>query len=225
MEQGSFPPKVREIVLERQSAKLLGYEIGDKVFIKLADDRQYELTLSGIAHDVNEIPYAILGDATAYVSMDTLRWMGEIAAYNRLEVVVQGEDVGKADALEVAEKIKKRILEPAGYQVFSVRIPGVGSDPGDHWAHNQIRGFILILQIMSIMATLLSGGLIINTVSAILIQQTKQIGILRAIGASRKQIVSMYLLNVLIFAVAGFLLALPFGLVGAGGYRILRRNS
>ncbi len=215
MEQGSFPPKVREIVLERQSAKLLGYEIGDKVFIKLADDRQYELTLSGIAHDVNEIPYAILGDATAYVSMDTLRWMGEIAAYNRLEVVVQGEDVEKADALEVAEKIKKRILEPAGYQVFSIRIPGVGSDPGDHWAHNQIRGFILILQIMSIMATLLSGGLIINTVSAILIQQTKQIGILRAIGASRKQIISMYLLNVLIFAVAGFLLALPFGLVGS----------
>jgi putative ABC transport system permease protein len=210
-----FPPRVREIILERQSAQLLGYEVGDKVTIKLADDRQYALTLSGIAHDVNEIPYAILGDATGYVSMDTLRWMGQSATYNRLEVVVQGEDIGKSYALDVADKIKKRILEPAGYQVLSIRIPGVGSDPGDHWAHNQIRGFILILQIMSVMATLLSGGLIVNTISAILIQQTKQIGILRAIGAARKQIVSMYLLNILIFSVAGLILAIPFGLAGS----------
>jgi putative ABC transport system permease protein len=147
--------------------------------------------------------------------MDTLRWMGQSATYNRLEVVVQGEDIGKSYALDVADKIKKRILEPAGYQVLSIRIPGVGSDPGDHWAHNQIRGFILILQIMSVMATLLSGGLIVNTISAILIQQTKQIGILRAIGAARKQIVSMYLLNILIFSVAGLILAIPFGLAGS----------
>ncbi|MCX8061955.1 MAG: FtsX-like permease family protein [Anaerolineales bacterium] len=215
MEQGVFPPKVREIILERQSAQLLGYQVGDKVLIKLADERQYELTLSGIAHDLNEIPFAILGNASGYISMDTLRWMGEIPGYNRLEVVVEGEKVEKAVALEVAEKIKKRILEPSGYVVYSVRIPGVGSDPGDHWAHNQIRGFILILQIMSVMATLLSGGLIINTISAILIQQMKQIGILRAIGASRKQIISMYLLNILIFASAGLLLAIPLGLIGS----------
>ncbi|GAB4483419.1 MAG: FtsX-like permease family protein [Anaerolineales bacterium] len=215
MEQGDFPPKVREIILERQSAQLLGVEVGDKVLIELPNDRQYELTLSGIAHDVNEIPFAIMGDATGYVNMDTLRWMGEVGAYNRLEVVVKGEKVEKSYALEVADKIKKRVVEPAGYQVLSIRIPGVGSDPGDHWAHNQIRGFILILQIMSVMATLLSGGLIINTISAILIQQTKQIGILRAIGASRKQIVSMYLVNVMIFALAGLILAIPFGLIGS----------
>lgn len=215
MERGVFPPKVREIILERQSAQLLGYQVGDQVLVKLADDRQYELTVSGIAHDLNEIPFAIMGNASGYISMDTLRWMGEIPTYNRLEIIVKGDAVEKASALEVAEKVKKRILEPAGYLVFSIRIPGVGSDPGDHWAHNQIRGFILILQIMSVMATLLSGGLIINTISAILLQQTKQIGILRAIGASRKQIISMYLLNVLIFAVAGLILAIPFGLVGS----------
>lgn len=215
MECGVFPPKVREIILERQSAQLLGYQVGDQVLVKLADDRQYELTVSGIAHDLNEIPFAIMGNASGYISMDTLRWIGEIPTYNRLEIIVKGDAVEKASALEVAEKVKKRILEPAGYRVFSIRIPGVGSDPGDHWAHNQIRGFILILQIMSVMATLLSGGLIINTISAILLQQTKQIGILRAIGASRKQIISMYLLNVLIFAVAGLILAIPFGLVGS----------
>ncbi len=217
LEEGSFPPRIREIVLERQSAELLGYQIGDRVLVKIAGDRQYELTLTGIAHDVNEMPYAIMGDATGYISMDTLRWMGENPAYNRLEIVLYGQEVEKSYALEVAEKIKKRIVEPAGYRVFSIRIPGVGSDPGHHWAHNQIRGFILILQIMSVMATLLSGGLIINTISAILIQQTKQIGILRAIGASRRQIVSMYLLNVLIFALAGLLLAIPLGLIGSWG--------
>ncbi|MCS6908635.1 MAG: ABC transporter permease, partial [Anaerolineales bacterium] len=217
VEQGAFPPKVREILLERQSARLLGYRIGDSVPIKLADGREYSLRFSGIVHDLNEIPFAILGDATAYVSVDTLRWMGELPAYNRLELVLelQGERVSKETALEAAEEVKKRVLEPSGFRLYSVRVPGVGSEPGDHWAHNQIRGFILILQIMSVMATLLSGGLIVNTISSILVQQTKQIGILRAIGASRKQIVSMYLLCVLIFAAAGLALAIPLGWAGS----------
>ncbi|MGB9673774.1 MAG: FtsX-like permease family protein [Anaerolineales bacterium] len=217
IEQGQYPPRVREIVLERQSAQLLGYKVGDTVEVKLEDGRNFQLVVSGIAHDVYEIPFALMGEATGFISMDTLRWMGEQPTYNRLEVVINGNQTDKATVLDVADKIKTRIVNPAGYMLLSTRIPGVGSNPGDHWAHNQIHGFLLILQIMSVMATLLSGGLVVNTISAIIVQQVKQIGILRAIGGSRKQIVSMYFLNVFIFGVLGLILAIPIGLLGSWG--------
>lgn len=215
IKEGHFPPDVRQIILERQSAQLTGYKVGDIVTIRMEDGRTYPLTVSGIAHDVYEMPYAIMGEVTGYINMDTLRWLGGKPYYNRIELVVSGASISKAAVLDVAEKAKARVLEPAGYRVLRTRIPGVGSNPGDHWAHNQIQGFLLILEIMSVMATLLSGGLVINTVSAILVQQTKQIGILRAIGASKSQIVSMYLMNVLVFSLAGLLLAIPLGLMGS----------
>jgi len=217
IEQGQYPPQVREIVLERQSAQLLGYKVGDSVQVKLEDGRSFQLKVSGIAHDVYEMPFALMGEATGFVNMDTLRWMGVQPTYNRLEIVVSGSKIDKAYVLDVAEKIKSRVIEPAGYIVLSTRIPGVGSNPGDHWAHNQIHGFLLILQIMSVMAMLLSGGLVVNTVSAIIVQQVKQIGILRAIGASQKQIMVMYFLNVFVFGVIGLILAIPFGLLGSWG--------
>jgi putative ABC transport system permease protein len=68
---------------------------------------------------------------------------------------------------------------------------------------------------MGIMAVLLSGGLVINTVSAILNQQIKQIGIMRSIGATRIQIIGMYLVNILVFSILGLMIAIPLGLLGA----------
>lgn len=43
IEQGQYPPQVREIVLERQSAQLLGYKVGDSVQVKLEDGRSFQL--------------------------------------------------------------------------------------------------------------------------------------------------------------------------------------
>ncbi len=217
MVEGEYPARVREIILERQSAQLLGYKVGDHVQVQLEDGRTYPLTVSGIAHDVYEMPFALMGEATGFVNLDTLQWMGEQPTYNRLDVVVSGVQKDKTTVLNIAEIIKNRVVEPAGYQVLSTRIPGVGSNPGDHWAHNQIQGFLLILKIMSVMAMLLSGGLVVNTITAIIVQQIKQIGILRAIGGSQHQIMEMYFLNVFIFGMIGLILAIPLGLLGSWG--------
>jgi putative ABC transport system permease protein len=50
-----------------------------------------------------------------------------------------------------------------------------------------------------------------------LTQQIKQIGIMRAVGAVRRQLISMYLLNVLILSIIGLTIGLPLGLLGAAG--------
>jgi putative ABC transport system permease protein len=215
--EGHTVPNLREILLERQSAKQLGLTLGDLVSVEMPDGREYVLTVSGIVHDVYVMPMALLGEATGYVSMETLEWMGEHPYFNRMDVVTTGRSTDKNEVLATGSVIRDRVVEPAGYTVGSMRIPGIGSDPGSHWAQNQIKGFLLILQIMGVLTVFLSGGLVINTVSAILSQQIKQIGIMRSFGASRMQLVVLYLVNVLVFSIIGMLLAIPLGMIGAWG--------
>jgi putative ABC transport system permease protein len=110
---------------------------------------------------------------------------------------------------------------PAGYSVSRIQVPGYSSDPGQHWAQNQVNGLLLVLQVMGILTIFLSGGLVVNTISAILTQQIKQIGIMRAVGAVRRQLIGMYVLNVLILSIIGLLIGLPIGLLGAAGLATL----
>jgi len=212
---GVGKPGIRQILLEKQSAELLGISTGDRVVVEMPDENRYELTAAGIVHDVYVMPMAILGEASGYVSMGTLQWMGERPYFNRLDLTVSGEQKDKESVIHVGNTARDRLIEPAGYSVAKIQTPGFGSDPGDHWAHNQIKGFVLILQIMSVLAVFLSGGLVINTVSAILSQQTKQIGILRSLGARRKQLIGMYVVNVLLFSMLAVIIAVPAGMLGA----------
>jgi len=213
--EGRMSLGVREIALERQSAEGLGLAVGDTITIKLEDDRTYDLELVGIVHDLYGMPYALLGEVTGYINLESLKWMGKPSYFNKLDVVVAENKFDREHVLEVGNSIRDRVIEPSGYRVGSMGVPGLGSDPGKHWAEDQIDGFLLILQIMGVMAVLLSGGLVVNTVSAILVQQIRQIGIMRSIGAVRNQLIGMYFFNVLAYSVLGLSVALPLGLLGS----------
>lgn len=216
-EAGAAMPRSREILLERRSAEGLGLQVGDTITIKMPGDRRFELKVAGLVHDVYIMPFTLMHEATGYVSMGTLQWLGEAPYYNRLDITVSQNGADREHVLRVGEQIKERILLRSGYRVGSIQIPGLGSEPGQHWAHKQMNGFLLILQIMGVMAILLSGGLTINTISAMLAQQTQQIGIMRAVGAVRRQLIGMYLFNVLVFSLLGLLIAYPLGWIGGIG--------
>jgi putative ABC transport system permease protein len=215
LEEGRMSLSVREIAIERQSADVLGLTVGDVLILQNDDDREFEVRVVGIVHDLYVMPYELLGMATAFVSLDTLTWMGDPSLYNRLDIIVSDMKTDRDHVLAVGEKVEEHVLTPGGHLTFRTEIPGIGSDPGRHWAEDQINGLLLIFQIMGVMAILLSSGLVVNTISAIIVQQIKQIGIMRSIGAVRRQIVSMYLFNVFIFTVLGLLIAIPLGLIGA----------
>lgn len=215
LEQGTGNPAIREVLLERQGAKALGVQIGDSVVIETDDDQQYTLQVAGIVHDLYIVPYKVTRELSAYMSMDTLRWMDQGAYYNRLDVVVAESPNDRQHVLDVGAVARDRVIEPSGYTVYRVGIPGINADPGQHWAQNQINGFVLVLQVMSVLAIFLSAGLVVNTISAILGQQIKQIGIMRSVGAIRRQLIGMYVANVIVYSIAGLVIGLPLGLLGA----------
>jgi len=206
-ETGAWPPGRKEILFERSSVSLSGAQIGEDIVIELSSGRKYELTAAGTVHDLNAVPANLNPQLTGYVSMKTLDWLGLPGTYNRLEIVAQDEFDNLAKLETVADELEDR-LQRNGVSVSSVQV----RQPGEHWAKDTTQSFTLILDFIGIFSLILSGFLVVNTISAMLTQQRRQVGIMKAVGATGRQIIGLYLVLVIFYGLLSLVVALPVGM-------------
>ncbi|RMG66108.1 MAG: FtsX-like permease family protein [Chloroflexi bacterium] len=212
-EQGPRTPPRREMLLERSALRLFHKQIGDTLTVELPDGKTREIRIAGTVFDVNAPPVTFANFGSAYITPDTLEWLGFPRAYTEMRVRVAANPTDRAHIQRVADAIKKRV-EDSGRIFFSANIP---QTPGQHYAHDQIQSLSLILVALGALALFLSAFLVINTTTAILAQQIKQIGIMKSIGARTPQLVGMYLTNVAAFGWVSLVVAVPLGVLGAVG--------
>jgi putative ABC transport system permease protein len=77
-----------------------------------------------------------------------------------------------------------------------------------------------VLVVLGFLVLFLSGFLITNTLSALLNQQVNHIGIMKAIGARRGQIIAVYMSLIFIYGLTAFAIALP--LSGWAAYALMQ---
>jgi len=203
---GIWPPEKGQVLLERASLPYIGAEIGDQILVKTPDGRQFHLTVTGRAHDLYRIPPVIEGWIYGYVSMDTLRWMGEAEGYN--ELYVKASEAAQIRA--VTDKAADRI-EGQGLPVYRKTLPR----PGEHPLNFIIDTVLILLGLVAAMAMFLSALLVVNVISALIAQQERQIGIMKAVGARSWQIIGLYFGMVFFLGLLACLLAIPLSVVGA----------
>ncbi|MFC2046732.1 ABC transporter permease [Chloroflexota bacterium] len=206
-ETGTWPPGRREILLERTSVAVAGADNRENILVEMPDGRQRELNVAGTVHDLNAIPANMFPQLTGYVSMKTMGWLGLPSTYNRLEIVVQDEFNNLAKLEKVADEFKDR-LQRTGVFVDSVGV----REPGEHWARETTQSFTLILSFIGIFSLILSGFLVVNTMSALLAEQKRQIGIMKAIGGTGRQITGIYLVLVTCYGLLALVVAVPIGM-------------
>ena len=88
-------------------------------------------------------------------------------------------------------------------------------DPDQPPVDYVIQAILAILGAVGLLSLILSGFLVVNTISAILTQQVTQIGVMKTFGARTGQIVRMYMVMVLAFGLLALLIALPLGAITA----------
>lgn len=215
LEQGAWPPPKHEMLIERAALGLLKAKVGDTVLVKTPEGKEQMMRIAGLAHDLNAQMYVFGGVAYGFATFDTLEWLGQERSYNELRIVAA--DTGglpdRAYIQQVANKVRDKI-EDSDRSVFYTFIPEPGQPPLDFL----IQAISLILGALGVLSLLLSGFLVINTISALLTQQTRQIGMMKAVGARRGQITGMYLVMVTIFGLLALLLAVPLGVIGAHSF-------
>ncbi len=202
---GAWPPPNRQLLLERNGLGLLDLSIGDTVELELPDGRLRSMPVAGLVHDGSRVPATIAGTAYGYVTLDTMRWLGLPATFDRLELVV-----APAADLDGTVAQTERKFERSGGAVYRSVVP-----PDAFPAQEFLDTILWLLGVVGLLALLLSAFLTVNTIQAILTQQVRQIGVMKAIGARTYQVSGIYLRMVLLFGGVALVVALPLGVAGA----------
>jgi len=215
LEQGRWPPGDQEIVIERNKLADTNAHLGDRVEIELLDGRTRSLTLVGVVHDQTIGASGsgggfFLAPAQGFIDTDTLASLGFPDTFNTLFVTVTGDSNDDAHIKEAAEWVRKEV-EDNGQQIISAFLRRSTEHPNTTYVE-AISGVLFLL---GLMVVFLSGFLITNTLSALMNQQIKQIGIMKGIGARRYQIISLYMSLIFVFGVLAFLISVPFSDIAA----------
>jgi len=211
-QQGAPYTHDNELLLANKAAERLGLQPGARVTVELNDGGRKEMTVAGVSMDLGGGFGAIVGTDVAYVTRDTLPWLGMPADYDRLAITVEGDGDDAAHIRAIADTLVDR-LERSGRQVYA-RSEQLRSQ---HPLQNIISALLGVLALLGLLVLFLSGALITNTLSALLTQQLRQVGIMKLVGGRRLQIASVYLWLVGVYALVALALAVPLGAWAGNG--------
>jgi putative ABC transport system permease protein len=208
--QGDWPPRDHEILIEQAAMEIARAHIGDEVAIRLSDGKERRLRVVGVVHDPSQQPATFEGSIYGYVTIGTLEWLGEPRDYDELYITADPQVRDWDEMRRIAARAREK-FEDSGGLVLATSVP----EPGKMALQDAVDGIMVLLSAFGIFILILSGFLVLNTLSALLGQQVRQIGIMKAIGARSSQVASLYLGLALVFGLLGVTIGAPLGWLGA----------
>ncbi|MBV9339484.1 MAG: ABC transporter permease, partial [Acidobacteria bacterium] len=209
-EQGAWPPANGEMLIERDAVQVARARIGQTFVIRTDDRQDHILRISGRVHDVGQAQARMENSVYGYITPQTLVQLGQKPALDLLYIQVATNKYDEAHIRKVAERVKQR-LEGDGYLVRGLEIPA----PGKHPHADLMRALLLAMFSFGVLLLGLGGVLALNFIAALMAAQVRQIGVMKAIGGTRGQIVRIYLLEALLLGGTASVIAIPAGLWGA----------
>ena len=176
----------------------LGFKAGDHVPL-LINDQVHDYVIRGAYPDSN-------GNESAIV-MDIATAQHALTRYGRVDRILL--KVQKAVSLEEWQQRLRSVL-PAGVEL---RPQGTGTNEN----RRMLAAFRWNLRLLSYVSLVVGAFLIYNTISVSVVRRRAEIGIVRALGASRGAILSAFVGEAACFGIAGALIALPLGRFMATG--------
>ncbi len=207
--EGSWPPGDKEIAIDRYKLDQIGAKLGNYVSIRLPDKTIRKFKLTGVVQDQSIGAESggggfFLASAQGYIDFDSLDWINQAENFNVLYITAaEGKD-DLAHLRSLAESVSSK-LQDNNYSVYSANIRRTA----DHPTSTYVDAIAGVLFLLGLMVVFLSAFLITNMLSALLKQQTQQIGIMKTIGGRRKQIMLIYMALILMFSLISLALSLP----------------
>jgi putative ABC transport system permease protein len=208
VEQGTWPPQKREIAVDRSKLGDLRAGLGDSIQVELPNGDLRTLKIVAVVHDQTigaGIPGGFfLAPAQGYIDQATLEILDLPATFNTVYVTVigDGEDL---DHIEAVAADVRRAIEQNDRHIVNSLLKRSSEHPNAIYTQ-AIAGVLVLL---GLLVVFLSAFLITNTLSALLNQQAQQIGVMKAVGARRAQIIAIYMILIFAFGLVAILIAVP----------------
>jgi putative ABC transport system permease protein len=211
--EGIIPASADQMLIERTGKRLVDFSLGQEFAVTIPGFGTPNLSISGITHDPGQAPSWMEGILYGYVSRDFMKRMNITGLPAELKFTICKN---KYDLIAIENTLNEvvSLFEKTGIKVLRTEI----LPPGKHIHQSQMDSLMFLLMMFGVLALLLSCFLIINMIMAIMAKETRQIGVMKAIGAGTLKITSIYLTIVLLFGFAATLIALPIGFLTGKGY-------
>jgi putative ABC transport system permease protein len=201
LKSGRWPEK-NDVGIERLSSQYFKIDTGDQVIFEVGNT-QRSLSVIGKVRHPFVLPPQFGGIAYFFMDGQGLELFnvpdGEFG-----QLLIRVKPYSADYAKEVATRIKDRLAKE-GVGVAAT----VYQDPEKHWGRMFVEGITVVLQMLALVSLFMSVILVLNTLTALITQQTSQIGIIKSIGGTTGTIVKVYLSGVLVYGLLAFIISLP----------------
>lgn len=204
---GAWPPARGEVLIERDAFQVAKLRIGDIATMETNSGGRHVLHVAGRVHDVGQAQARMENTVYGYIAPDTLRLIGSPSSLDELYVLISGDRFDETRVRHVANNLKEW-LERGGRVVQHINVPRPGAHP-----HAAIMGLLLsVMATFGLFALTLSGVIVLNLLLAMLANERRQIGVMKAVGGTRGQIARLYLAEAAVFGLAAFMIGMPAGI-------------
>ncbi|MBA2445806.1 MAG: FtsX-like permease family protein [Nocardioidaceae bacterium] len=210
---GELPTTRTEVALDIDTAEKADYDIGDEVtLVTPGDPPTMKAELTGLVRFGSE--GGLAGATLTIFDAQVIK-----------DLFFGGKDVYTHVSLTAAEEVSQIQLRDAAQEVVP---EGLDVVTGDEFAADQqdaigeILGFInTFLLVFAAVALVVGTFLIINTFSILVAQRSRELALLRAMGASKKQVNRAVLSEALVVSLVGSTVGLGLGYLLAIGLKAL----
>ncbi len=199
--EGDLPDAAYEVALDEKTAERAGYDLGD------------EVTLATSA-----TPPTMRAELVGLVDSSTSTVGATITVFDTeflQDYFFDGKDVFTSISLNAADGVTQRELADAAQAVLP---PGVEARTGDEVVErnqsvlDEVLGYLRTFLLVFAAVSLVTGTfLIINTFSILVAQRSRELALLRALGASRRQVNASVMLEALVVGLVGSTIGVGVG--------------
>ena len=207
-DQGAWPPREGEMLVERASLQVGRTKMGDVVTVKMPSGAEANVKITGLVHDPSQAPGWMDAVVYGYITPNTLALLDAQATLGELKIGVAQNEFDEAHIRATAQQLARQ-LEAQGVRVSRIEVP----PPGNHPHQTQMNALLFLLSAFGFLTLVLGSILTANRVSALLMQQVRQIGMLKAIGTRSRQVMAMYAGVVFVLSMVALAGALPLGVM------------
>ena len=213
LSQGTAPTSSHDVVMDAGTAQKYHFKVGDHVRVLLSGPPQ-TFTLSGIVRfgTANNLAGATIAAFKLPVAQ---RLFGEVGHYDAIDILTSPG----ADKSTVQHAIAATL--PKGVEVVTGQT--VANEQSNN-VNQSLSFFSTALLVFAFISLFVGGFTIFNTFSITVGQRTRELALLRIVGASRRQVFRSVLAEAVIVGTVASLAGLGLGVLAALGLEALLKG-
>jgi putative ABC transport system permease protein len=212
--EGAYPRAGnKELAIEKRMADEFDIAVGDGIAVNVVTLTESgeivgeELwTITGIVFH----PYNEQSDETMYATYEDAGYIGGFQGLTSINARYVDYPTAQANL----DTFSSAIADETSY----IAVFNQSEDPAENSYVQNTQDFALILAVLAVVAMLVSGFLVINVITNLVVEQRKQIGVMKSLGATRGETFMMYAGIAVIYGLLG---VIPGVIVGVpAGYEM-----